>query len=358
MKPIIISFLLCLSSAASAFFFNDPGAESLWYFQDAKPDPTALVLKSGISVNAAYKKYGTSGTTPVIVGVVDSGIDFNHEDLKDVLWVNSKEISNNGIDDDGNGYIDDIYGISTYDRDSSGKANGNVTGVVHHGTHMAGIIGAQQNNEIGVTGIASNVRIMSLKSFPIENEDTIAKDIAESLLYAAKNGARIINCSISIPIKGNDHLLQDTLNYIEKKYKVLLVVSAAQYAQDQDLEPDYPGSFKNDNILVVAGTDFLGVLNSNSNYGKMTVDVAAPGTAIYSTIMGNEYFSASGTSQATAIVSGVAAEVLSRHPNFTVAQLKDVLMRSVTKKDNLAGLVASGGVIDLLGALDLANTIQ
>lgn len=341
--------------SAKTAFFNDPGAAESWYFIDAKPDPAALILKSGISVNAAYMKYGTSGTTPIIVAVVDSGIDFNHEDLKDVLWVNSKEIFNNGKDDDGNGYIDDVYGISTYDRDANGEATGNVWGVVHHGTHMAGIIGAKQNNGIGMTGIASNVRVMVLKALPIENEDTIARDVAESLLYAAKNGARIINCSFNIPIKEGDRALPDALNYIEEKYEALVVVSAENYGQNQDIHPVYPGSFKNKNILVVAGTGFLGELASNSNYGKESVDAAAPGAAIYSAIMGNRYESHSGTSQAAAIVSGVAAEVLSRHPNFTAAQLKDVLMNSVTKKEGLTDLLVSGGVIDLLGALDRAN---
>lgn len=356
MKLVIAICVFGLSSAVFAAFFNDPGVEELWYFRDAKPNPSAFVLKSGISVDAAYQKYGRAGTSPVIVAVVDSGVDFQHEDLKDVLWVNSKEIPNNGIDDDGNGYVDDIYGMSTYDRDANGKATGNVMGVVHHGTHMAGIIGAKQNNGIGVAGIASNVRIMALKVFPMENEENIVKDVNESLLYAATNGARIINCSFSIPVKKGDHLISDTIKYIGEKYGVLVVVSAANYGENQDLAPNYPGSFENENILVVASVGFLGVLASNSNYGKISVDVAAPGAAIYSTIMRNDYLSASGTSQATAIVTGVAAEVLSRYPRFTAAQLKNVLMKSVTKKDNLTDLLVSGGEIDLLGALDFAKT--
>lgn len=329
--------------------FNDPLVSRIWSFQDSS--------QNGVSVNSAYKEYGTTNTTPVIVAVVDTGVDREHEDLKDVIWKNPGEIPNNGIDDDGNGYIDDVYGINTLIRDANGKATVETKDTHSHGTHVSGTIGAKQNNGIGIAGIASNVRIMPIRTVPNEGDETDV-DVAEAFVYAAKNGARIINCSFGKSSNEGKRLIPDTLKYIADNYGVLVVAAAGNDSSDIDKNPTYPASFDNDNLLIIASTSSGGGLSYFSNYGKVAVDVAAPGSNIFSTVPGNKYESMSGTSMATPTTVGVAAEILSHNPQLTYLQLKDILIKSVTKIDSFKNKMISGGRIDLLKGLELARTIK
>ena len=329
--------------------FNDPQVGRIWSFQDA--------AKYGVSVNSAYRQYGTQSTKEIIVAIVDTGIDTNHEDLKDVLWKNENEIAGNGIDDDQNGYVDDVFGINTLVRDSQGRATGNNRDTHSHGTHVAGTIGAKQNNGIGIAGIASNVKLMGIRTVP-NNSDETDVDVAEAFIYAAKNGARIINCSFGKGSNEGGSLIPDTLKHIQDEYGVLVVAAAGNDSSDIDRRPTYPASHKNDNLLIVASTASSGGMSGFSNYGKISVDVAAPGSSIFSTTPGNRYESMSGTSMASPTTAGVAAEVLSHFPNLSPLQLKEVLMNSVTKVDRFKDKMISGGRIDLLKALEYARTIQ
>lgn len=332
-----------------ANLFNDPQVGKVWSFTDAS--------QNGVSVNAAYQLHGTSATETVIVAVVDTGIDANHEDLKEVVWVNEKEIPGNGIDDDNNGYVDDVNGINTLVRDSQGRATGNNRDTHSHGTHVSGTIGAKQNNGKGIAGIASNVKIIGIRSVP-NNSDETDVDIAESFIYAAKNGAKIINCSFGKSSNEGKNLIPETLKYIQDNYGVLVIAAAGNSSEDIDRRPTYPASHPNENLLIVASTASSGSMSGFSNYGKNSVDVAAPGSNIYSTTPGNRYASMSGTSMASPTTAGVAAEVLSHYPNLTPVQLKKVLMDSVTKVDRFKDKMVAGGRIDLLKALELARTIK
>lgn len=329
--------------------FNDPQVGRIWSFQDA--------AKYGVSVNSAYRQYGTQSTHEIIVAIVDTGIDTNHEDLRDVLWKNEKEVAGNGIDDDQNGYIDDVYGINTLVRDSQGRATGNNRDTHSHGTHVAGTIGAKQNNGIGIAGIASNVKLMGIRTVP-NNSDETDVDVAEAFIYAAKNGAKIINCSFGKGSNEGGSLIPDTLKHIQDEYGVLVVAAAGNDSSDIDRRPTYPASHKNDNLLIVASTASSGGMSGFSNYGKISVDVAAPGSSIFSTTPGNRYESMSGTSMASPTTAGVAAEVLSHFPNLSPLQLKEVLMSSVSKVDRFKDKMISGGRIDLLKALEYARTIK
>ncbi|MDO9183737.1 MAG: S8 family peptidase [Bacteriovorax sp.] len=329
--------------------FNDPQIGKIWAFNDAD--------KFGISVNTAYKTYGTSNTTPVIVAVVDTGVDVNHEDLKDIIWINKNEIPNNGIDDDGNGYIDDINGINTLVRDSNGKATVNIKDTHSHGTHVSGTVAAKQNNGVGIAGIASNVKIMGIRTVPNDGDESDV-DVAEAFIYAARNGARIINCSFGKSANEGRQLIPDTLKYIGEKYGVLVIAAAGNDSSNIDKNLTYPASFNNDNLLIIASTTDSGKMSYFSNYGKINVDVAAPGSDIYSTVPGNKYAYMSGTSMATPTTVGVAAEILAHNPNLTVSQLKDVLIKSVTKISSFQTKMVSGGRIDLLNGLELARTIK
>ena len=329
--------------------FNDPQVDRIWSFQDAG--------KFGVSVNSAYRQYGTQSTQQVIVAVVDTGIDTQHEDLKDVVWVNDGEIPGNNIDDDQNGYIDDVHGINTLVRDAQGRATGNNRDTHSHGTHVSGTIGARQNNGIGIAGIASNVKIIGIRAVP-NNSDETDVDVAEAFLYAAKNGAKIINCSFGKSRNEGGSLIPDTLKHLEEQYGVLVIAAAGNDSSDIDRRPTYPASHQNSNLLIVASTASSGMMSGFSNYGRLNVDVAAPGSSIFSTTPGNRYGSMSGTSMASPTTAGVAAEVLSHFPHLSPLQLKEVLMNSVTKIDRFKDKMVSSGRIDLLKALEYARSIK
>ncbi len=323
---------------------NDPKLSSLWAFKDSD--------RHGMSVTKTYEEFGfAKNSAPIIVAVVDTGVDYNHEDLKDVMWVNEGEIPGNGIDDDGNGYIDDVHGINTLVRDADGNATAEIMDGHSHGTHVSGTIAAKQNNGIGIAGVASNVRIMGIRTVP-NNGDETDVDVAESFLYAAKNGARIINCSFGKSHNEGGSLVEDTINYISETYNVLVVTSAGNSSRDIDKRLTYPASFETQGMIVIASSTKSGRFSYFSNYGIKNVDVAAPGSSIYSTTPGNRYGNMSGTSMASPNTSGVAAEILSHNPSLTSAELKQILMDSVTKKSSMEGDIVTGGVVDLYTAIN------
>ncbi|MDH5581728.1 MAG: S8 family serine peptidase, partial [Bdellovibrionales bacterium] len=189
--------------------FNDPDLSRQWHLRSSSD--------KGISAIDAYRNRRRESREKIIVAVVDTGIDYNHEDLRDVVWTNEGEIPNNGIDDDGNGYIDDIHGINTLKRTKQGVATGEVMDTHGHGTHVSGIIGATQNNGIGIAGIASNVAIMGIRTVP-NSGDEKDTDVIESFLYAAKNGAKIINCSFGKSHNEGGMAVSETIDHIYKEY--------------------------------------------------------------------------------------------------------------------------------------------
>ena len=323
--------------------FNDPGMRRLWGFKTAD--------KNGMDISNAYKNFGSASGDPIIVAVVDTGVDYNHEDLKDVMWVNKGEIANNGIDDDGNGYIDDIHGINTLVRDEQGRATGDMMDKHSHGTHVSGTIGATQNNGTGIAGVASNVRIMGIRSVPNSGDETDI-DVAESFIYAAKHGAKVINCSFGKKHNEGGMIVKEAIDHIGEKYGVLVVAAAGNESSNNDRSKKYPASFESENLLVVASTTKWGRLSGFSNYGQTTVDVAAPGSSIYSTTPRNRYSNMSGTSMASPNTAGLAAEILARNPELSPIQLKNIIMDSVTKGRRYTSKTVSGGLINLNSALE------
>ncbi len=324
-----------------AGLFNDPYVGNVWAFNDA--------AANGISVNQAYASPLNRTKSEIIVAVADTGVDYNHEDLKDVMWNNLDEIPNNGIDDDNNGYVDDYYG---YDFISE---NGNPMASHWHGTHVAGTIGATQNNGVGLAGIASNVKIMALRVVP-DNGDETDYNVGRSFIYAAKNGARIINCSFGKNKNEQGQHVSDIMAAIGQQYGTLIIAAAGNdYKTNIDTNLKYPASFENNNLLVIAATTSSGSLSFFTNVGLKNVDLAAPGSKIYSTMKNNSYGYSDGTSMATPTTVGVAAEVLSHFPNLTGVQLKMILMDSVTKVNSYTGLMVTGGRVNLYNALQNAN---
>lgn len=318
-------------------YFNDPSVGRIWAFRDANDN--------GVSVEKSYLSPLNVNKEDIIVAVVDTGVDYNHEDLKNIMWKNENEIEGNGIDDDGNGYVDDIYGIDPLANDTDPMAS-------HaHGTHVAGTIAAEQNNRTGIAGIASQVKIMAIRTVPDSSDETDA-DVVESFLYAAKHGARIINCSFGKRNNEGGMIVNETIDHIGKTYKTLVIAAAGNdYGRDIDTRLVYPASFQSDYLMVVASTTKSGGLSWFSNIGKKNVDLAAPGSGVYSTTPGNSYGNMSGTSMAAPTSAGVAAEVLSHFPSLDALSLKNVLIKSVTKVNSFKGKMVSGGRIDLHNTL-------
>jgi subtilisin family serine protease len=323
--------------------FNDPGLRRLWGFKST--------ANNGMDIINAYQNFGSAQGEPVVVAVVDTGVDYNHEDLKDVMWVNEGEIPGNGIDDDGNGYVDDVHGINTLVRDSEGRATGDMMDKHSHGTHVSGTIGATQNNGTGIAGVASNVRIMGIRAVPNSGDETDV-DVAESFIYAAKHGAKIINCSFGKKHNEGGMLVSETIEHIGKEYGVLVVAAAGNESSNNDRSKKYPASFENENLLVVASSTKRGRLSYFSNYGIKSVDVAAPGSSIYSTTPGNRYSNMSGTSMASPNTAGLAAEILARRPELSPVELKKVIMDTVSSNRRYTSKVVSGGLINLNSALE------
>jgi subtilisin family serine protease len=276
------------------------------------------------------------GSRDILVGIIDTGVDTDHPDLVNNLWVNPQEIPGNGIDDDGNGYVDDIYGIDPYNGDSDPEDDGG------HGTHVAGTIGAVGNNGTGVAGVNWQVRMMSMKVCGTRYCSSYA--IAEGILYAARHGARVVNASLGGT--GTSSYIMSALQTLDAAGG-LFVAAAGNAGTDNDVTPHYPASYNYDHIISVAASTSNRDLAYFSCYGATSVDVAAPGYGIYSTLPGGRYGTYSGTSMASPMVAGSAALYLAASPQSTSLEVKQALMSNCRDDAAITGKVVCGGVIDL-----------
>lgn len=289
----------------------------------------------------APEAWDTQTGTDVVVAVIDTGLDYNHEDIVGNVWTNPGEIANNGIDDDNNGYIDDVMGWDFVNGDNDPFDDNN------HGTHVSGTIAAVGNNAIGVAGVNWSARIMPLKFLSARGSGTTA-DAISALDYAVMMGARISNNSWG----GGafSQALYDTILAAQNAGH-LFVAAAGNNGVDTDITPSYPASYDLDNIVSVAATDNNDLLATFSNFGAVSVDLGAPGVAILSTTPANTYSSFSGTSMASPHVAGVAALLLAEDPSLDVMGLKAVLMDNVDPIAALAGLTVTGGRLNAANSL-------
>lgn len=298
------------------------------------------------------------GGERVTVAVIDTGIDTAHPDLAPNLWTNGGEIPGNGKDDDGNGYIDDVNGYNFWDH------SGDVTDENDHGSHLAGIIGAVGDNGLGVAGVDWNARLMALRFTDERGNGTSTKAI-ESIDYAIRNGAKIINASWTLKLDGEakgtqSDLLRQAIQKASEAGVLFVTASGNQFQTDEGLDVDrspvYPAAYRTANMVSVAAADAKGDLASYSNFGMATVDLAAPGASILSTSADAGYLSMSGTSMAAAFVSGAAALVYSINPDLTAAQVKAVLDNAVAPSASLEGKVLTGGMINLHEAVSIVQS--
>lgn len=290
----------------------------------------------------------THGNGSAIVAVIDTGVDWTHPDLAANIWVNAGEIAGNGIDDDGNGYVDDVRGWDFANNDNNPMDD------FGHGTHVAGILGAVGNNARGVSGVMWQVQIMPLKFIGANGGGAIS-DAIRALDYAVMMGATVSNNSWSVSTY--DQALMDAIARARINDHIY-VAAAGNNARNIDQYPAYPANYAVDNVLAVASVNRLGQLASTSNYGTNTVDLAAPGEGIYSTLPGNRYGTMSGTSMATPQVAATVALLREQHPDWNYQQVIDRLLSSVDRRPELATKVASGGRLNLARALreDLTGT--
>jgi subtilisin family serine protease len=425
-----------------------------WFEKDPKTDSVA-----GISLEKAYQLLKGRISKPVIVAVIDNGIDINHEDLENKIWTNTKEIPGNGIDDDHNGYIDDVHGWNfrgakdgtiieneqngatqfyaewknKYDNIDTGalgqaekrewiiytkakkqyfekrnskdsadfefayninynsgklivndsedtnnhyygsplfKLSKNLT----HGTHVAGIIAAERNNNKGIDGIADNVLIMPVIATTAGGDER-DKDIANAIRYAVNNGAKVINMSFSKTFSSGKKLVDDAIRYAQKN-NVLIIHAAGNDGVNIDSAENYHypiAIFQDDeraaNFITVGWSRPLfdyRLAHPYSDYGKMNVDLFAPGSDVYSTVPDNRYDFKSGSSMSAPVVSGVAALLFSYFPSLTAKEVKEILLKSTYKPNQMVNkpqtkiqvpfnsLSVSGGIVNACNAIELA----
>ncbi|MFA9375862.1 MAG: S8 family peptidase [Lachnotalea sp.] len=293
----------------------------------------------GVDINILPAWQITEGSSQVVVGVLDSGIDINHEDLKDATYVNTGEVPDNGIDDDNNGYIDDVNGWDFYNNDNSVYDD---VYLDFHGTFIAGILAASKN-EIGICGVAPNVKIMPLKFISGDKGNT--SDAIRAIEYAQNKGVEIINCSWG----GTEY--NKALKKAMKKSKILFVCSSGNKGYDTNVTKFYPTCFNINNIITVGAINHRGEMESFSNYGD-DVDVVAPGMNVVGTTPGNGYLFGSGTSFAAPYVTGIAALIKSVKPDSTYKDIKKAIVKHVVVGDELNNKVNTSGRVDANKALE------
>jgi subtilisin family serine protease len=263
-------------------------------------DPKLNQLWGMTKIGAADAWEKNTGSPGVVLAVLDTGVDYNHEDLAANMWRNPGEIAGNGIDDDGNGFIDDVYGFD-FAADNNGGQDSDPMDIDSHGTHVAGTIAAVGNNGIGVSGINWNARIMALKGFRpdmyIYDSDSI-KAIEYAVLMKKDFGVNLVAINASFGGGGDDQLEKDAIAEAGEQ-GIAYICAAGNDGTDNDVAPFYPAAYDLPNIIAVAATDANDQLAGFSNYGANSVDIAAPGVVIFSTVltgMGQEAALSSGSS--------------------------------------------------------------
>jgi subtilisin family serine protease len=319
---------------------NDPSFGSLWGLNNTGQSGGT----ADADIDAAEAWDISTGTRATIVAVIDTGVDYNHPDLAANMWRNAGETPGDGIDNDGNGFVDDVFGYDFANND------GNPMDDEGHGTHVAGTIGAVGNNGVGVTGVNWNTRIMALK-FLDANGSGATSNAIKSLNYAVQMGAHITNNSWGGG--GADSNLAAAINRARTAGQIF-VAAAGNSGTNNNTAAFYPANYSlsYDNVVSVASTDRNNNLSSFSNYGATAVQLAAPGSSILSTTPNNTYSTYSGTSMAAPHVSGALALLRDANPTWTYQELLNILKSSVDPLASLTGKVSTGGRLNVFRMLD------
>jgi subtilisin family serine protease len=330
---------------------NDSAFGELWGLVNSGQAVKGVTGTPDADIDADQAWNVTTGSSSIVVGILDTGVDFSHPDLggrqtsSQVMWKNPGETGggreSNGVDDDGNGYVDDWRGWDWANDDNNPQDD------MNHGTHVAGTIGALGNNGQGIAGVNWNVKIMALKFLDSHGDGDLA-DAVEALRYATSMGVRITNSSW-----GGGPFSQAMFDAIKAADSrgALFVAAAGNSSADNDAAPVYPASYDVPNVIAVAATDQDDTLASFSNRGRTSVDLAAPGTQVYSTVLGGGYDWGTGTSMSAPHVTGTAALAAAAFPSATGAGLKALLLRTVDPKPSLVGVTTTEGRLNAGRAL-------
>jgi len=326
---------------------NDPSFPLQWNLQNTGQNGGT----PGADIKAVQAWDITTGSSTVVVAVIDTGIDYNHQDLAANMWRNEADCNNNGIDDDGNGYIDDCYGIDTFNDDSDPTDDDN------HGTHVGGIIGAVGNNSLGVVGVNWNVKIMACKFIGADGFGTTADaiDCLEYVKTMKDRGVNIVATNNSWGGAGFSRALNDAID-TQRQADILFITAAGNAATNNDLSTALPCGFYLPTLICVAANDRFDGLAVFSNYGKRTVHLGAPGHEILSTIRANLYESFSGTSMATPHVAAVAALLKAQEPTRDWRAVKNLILSAGINLPSMADTV-TGRRLDAHASLTCSSSV-
>ena len=322
---------------------NDASFGTLWGLNNSGQSPG--VGNSDINAPEAWET--TTGSRSVVVAVIDSGLDYTHPDLAANVWKNPREVAGDGIDNDANGFIDDVRGWDFANADADPMDDDG------HGTHVSGTIGAVGNNAIGVTGVNWRVSIMGLKFLDAEGNGYTSNAVA-AVTYATRMrrdfGVNVVAINASWGGEKRSAALADAITAAGRA-GILFVAAAGNESSNNDRVATYPANQADDAVIAVAATNRSSRLAAFSNYGSTTVDLAAPGVAILSTVPGGGYASFSGTSMATPYVTGTVALMAAANPRATAAEIRSALLSTVKPVAALSRKVATGGLLDAAAAV-------
>jgi subtilisin family serine protease len=352
---ILVSSATQTTGQLAARFTADPSVAGvspnyLRYVDALPPDDPGLALQWGLEdVRAGDVWPITTGSGDVVVASVDTGVDVLHPDLAANMWHNPGEVPGNGVDDDGNGYVDDVYGIDAAYDDSVPMDD------YGHGTHTSGIAAAAGDNALGVAGLGWSTKIMALKFINYEGGGTDA-DAIECIDYAVRekleHGVNVVAINASWGGGAANPFLRRAINAAGEA-GIVFVASAGNDAEDNDRSPHYPSSLDCPTLVSVAATAPDGRLAYFSNWGRVSVDLAAPGEDILSAMPDGRYERWSGTSMAAPFVTGAVALCAARYPGETAEQRIDRVLGSLRTGDYLSRKVLAGGTLDAAAALGL-----
>ncbi|MFM7057242.1 MAG: S8 family serine peptidase [Planctomycetota bacterium] len=327
---------------------NDPNYGRMWGMENTGQavNGTTGTADADIDAEAAWDL--TTGSRSVLIAVIDTGVDVQHPDLINNIWVNPGEIAGNGIDDDGNGYVDDVRGYDFVDNDN------NVADGYGHGTHVAGTIGAVGDNRTGTVGVNWNVSILPLKA-STDSGAFFTSSTVEALNYAVRMGATVSNHSYGGFFRAQ--AMEDAI-IAARTAGHIVVCAAGNNAGNNDFRPAFPASYPQDNVISVAATDQNDGLAGFSNFGATSVDIGAPGVNIWSTapragslVFAPNYDFSDGTSMASPMVAGAVALLRSLAPTSNYRTIIDAIYLGAEAKPSLAGRVATGARLNVANAL-------
>ncbi len=311
-------------------------------------DATTPANQYGSQAGEAWAR-GNTGSASVYVGIIDEGIQFTHPDLSGQVWTNPNDGAD-GIDNDGNGYVDDIHGWDFDGNDNTIYDGGTRGSLDDHGTHVSGTIGAKANNGTGVVGVNWNVTLISGKFLGRRGGSLAAavKSVDYFTDLKTKQGYNIVATNNSWGGGGYSQTLYDAINRANTA-GILFIAAAGNSGTDNDVTASYPSNYDLPNVIAVAAIDKFGALASFSQYGKTTVDLGAPGVGVWSTTAFNTYSSYNGTSMATPHVTGGAALYAATYPGSSAATIRAAILNSAVPTASLTGKTVTGGRLNVSG---------